>query len=80
MNPPALKVLVECYAGQRGEDEPRRFYLGQHPVDVIEILDRWLEPDHRYFKLRGDDQGLYILRHDIILDHWELTQYERGAR
>jgi hypothetical protein len=27
------------------------------------VLDRWLGPDHRYFKVRTAD-GIYILRHD----------------
>ncbi len=80
MNQPALTVLVECYAGRHGEEEPRRFYVGNRPVDVLEVMDHWLGPEHRYFRVRGDDQGIYILRHDVIPDRWELTQYERGAR
>lgn len=80
MNTPDLKLLVECYAGARGDEEPQRFYLGQHPVDVVEVLDRWLAPDHRYFKVQGDDGGTYILRHDVVSDRWELTLFERGAR
>lgn len=80
MNDSELSVLVECYAGHRGEEEPRRFYFGNRPVDVLEILDRWLAPDHRYFKVRGDDDGIYILRHDVVNDRWELTLFERAGR
>lgn len=76
----ALAIRVECYAGHRGEQEPRRLFVGEHGIEVEEILDRWLAPDHRYFKLRGDDGGIYILRHDGVHDRWELTTYERGAR
>lgn len=76
----ALTVRVECYAGHRGEQEPRRFFVGERAVAVEEILDRWLAPDHRYFKLRGDDGGTYILRHDSQRAHWELTLYERGEK
>ena len=50
-------MKVECYAGYRDEETPRRFYLGKRCVEVTEILDRWLDPEHRYFKLRGDDNG-----------------------
>jgi hypothetical protein len=70
-----LSVRVECYAGHRGEQEPRRFFLGPRAVVVEEIVDRWLAPDHRYFKLRGDDGGVYILRHDEGSGLWELTMY-----
>ena len=45
-----------------------------------EVLDRWLAPDHRYFKLRGDDGDVYIIRHDVHAGLWELTMFERGTR
>ncbi len=71
---------VSCYAGYRGEETPRRFVVSGRSVEVIEVLDRWLGPDHRYFKLRGDDGATYILRHDEHRGHgdrWELTLFER---
>jgi hypothetical protein len=73
-------IRVECYAGYRGEQEPQRFWLGERPVAVVEILDRWFSPAHRYFKIRGDDAGTYILRHDTHADHWELTLFESRPR
>jgi hypothetical protein len=72
-----LAVRVECYAGHRGEETPRRFHFGARVVEVIEVLDRWLSPDHRYFKVRGDDGANYILRHDVASDQWELTLFDR---
>jgi hypothetical protein len=71
-----MHVRVECYAGYRGEETPRRFHLGERTVEVAEVLDRWLAPDHRYFKVRGDDGARYILRHDPNSGDWELTLYE----
>lgn len=71
-----LAVIVECYAGHRGEESPRRFYLGERVVEINEILDRWLDPEHRYFKVRGNDDGVYILRHDSAKEEWELTLYD----
>jgi hypothetical protein len=71
---------VECYAGHRGEQEPRHFWLGEYPVVVAEIIDRWFAPEHRYFKVRGDDGDIYILRHANLADRWELTLYERSVR
>lgn len=68
-----LPVTVECYAGYRGEETPRRFHLGRRRVEVLEVSDRWLAPDHRYFKLRGDDGGRYILRHDGKSGTWEVV-------
>jgi len=71
-----LSIKVECYAGYRGEETPQRFYIGDRRIEVARVVDRWLAPDHRYFKIKGDDGDLYIIRHDVINQGWELTLYE----
>ena len=73
-----LGIRVECYAGYRGEETPRRLFIGERQIDVVEVLDRWLAPTHRYFKLRGNDGGVYIVRHDNAADRWELTLFDSG--
>jgi hypothetical protein len=45
---------------------------------VVQIVDRWTAPDHRYFKCRASDGDTYILRQDEAKDRWELTMYARG--
>ena len=72
-------MRVICHAGYRGEESPRRFSIGQQEVEVSEIIDRWLAPDHRYFKCRGSDGNIYILRHDVIRESWELTLFAGGS-
>jgi len=74
-----VELRVACYAGHRGEETPRRFFLGAREVEVVEIIDRWLGPDHRYFKLRGSDDNVYILRHDAVDERWDLTLFAPGA-
>jgi hypothetical protein len=66
-------VKVECSAGHRGELTPRRFSFGHRPIEVAEVLDAWLAPDHRYFKVRGNDRACYILRNDVVAGRWQLT-------
>ena len=68
-------VDVECYAGHRGEQTPRTLILGNRRIAVVEVLDAWLAPDHRYFKLRGADGDTYLVRHDERSDIWELTMF-----
>jgi hypothetical protein len=75
---PLFAIQVECYAGHRGEETPRALRLGDNRVEVVEVLDQWLAPDHRYFKLRGPEGETYIVRHDIVSQRWELTLFERG--
>ena len=70
-----LTVGVECYAGHRGEETPRTLILGRRRIDVAEVVDAWLAPDYRYFKLRGDDGNTYLVRHDERSTTWELTMF-----
>jgi hypothetical protein len=73
-----LEIRVECYAGYRGEQTPKRFYIRERCIEIEDELDRWIDPDHRYFKVRGKDGGIYILRHDVKADCWEMTMYYSG--
>jgi hypothetical protein len=75
-----LAIRVESYAGHRAEETPRRFSVGDRTVEVVDVLDRWVAPDHRYFKLKGDDGDTYIIRQDTAADVWELTVYARQDR
>ena len=70
-----LSVNVECYAGHRGEQTPRTLILGGRRIAVAEVLDAWLAPEYRYFKLRGADGDTYLVRHDERSDIWELTMF-----
>ena len=80
MSDQVLAVQVECNAGYRGEETPVRFRLGDRLVEVREVLDRWLAPDHRYFKVKTSEGETCILRNDVTSGGWELTVFERGAR
>lgn len=68
-----MKIRVECYAGHRGDQEPRAFLLGERRLEVRELLDGWLDPAYRYFKVRVDDGQVFILRHDEGTGEWELA-------
>lgn len=70
-----MEIRVECHAGYRGEEEPRAFWLGEQRLKAVELLDRWLAPEHRYFKVKADDGNIYILRHDEVRGTWELGAF-----
>jgi hypothetical protein len=74
----SLEIRVECYAGFRGEETPRRIWLAKRKIEVKEILDCWLAPTHRYFKIHGDDNAIYILRHNSETWEWDLTFYQQA--
>ena len=71
-----MQIRVECYAGYRGEETPRHIKMADNTIEVTKVLDRWLAPDHRYFKLLGDDRATYIIRHDSVSGLWELVFYQ----
>jgi len=73
-----MNIKVECYAGYRGEETPRRIWLGENKIEVKEVQDQWLAPNHRYFKILGDDDAVYILRHDAATWNWELAFFKNN--
>lgn len=68
-----MSLRVECYAGYRGDQEPRALWFGERRLAVIELLDRWLHPEHRYYKVKVDDGRVLILRHDNRNDEWDVA-------
>jgi len=77
MSDKPFALLVDCYAGYCGEETPRSFSLHNRHIQVTKVVDRWLDPDHRYFKVLGDDDSTYIIRHDTRTDLWVLTMFEK---
>jgi hypothetical protein len=73
-----MDIQVDCYAGYRDEETPRRLTMGSRHIGVADIQDRWLAPDHRYFKIIGDDGSLYIIRHDPYQGTWQLTFFKEN--
>ena len=73
------KMILEVTTVNEPEEEavPLEFKLGSVTLGVCEILDRWLAEDHSYFKLRADDEAVYILRHDKPAHRWELILFNR---
>jgi hypothetical protein len=72
MDPGFQPAPVQCYAGYRGEEEPRRFHWQGREHAVTAILDRWLDPSCRYFKVRSDEGDLFMLRHHAQTGQWTL--------
>ena len=58
-------------------------------VHITEVIDRWYEghsapsmPALDYYKVRGDDGAVYILRYNQLFDTWAilLSQDTRGIK
>lgn len=70
-----MKIVVKCYSGYRADETPRSIQFDTLEVAVKEIQDQWIGPDHRYFKILGEDEAVYIIRQDTVSLDWELTYF-----
>jgi hypothetical protein len=71
-----VDARVECYAGSRGAEEPRAIVFPDgRRVEVAAILERWRSPDHRGFRVEGDDGRIYRLKE--AEGDWTAAEVER---
>jgi hypothetical protein len=76
-----IPIQVECYAGAKADETPRRFTWEEWTIEVHEVLDRWCQVESKpewpradYFKVRAADEREYLLKHDLEADEWFLGQ------
>ncbi|HWP92544.1 MAG TPA: hypothetical protein VNN20_10155 [Thermodesulfobacteriota bacterium] len=67
---------VECYSGYKGNERPLSFSLGDRKFTVEELLDQWYGTDYTYFKVRADDDNIYILKYVEHEDEWSLEFFK----
>jgi hypothetical protein len=76
---------VECYAGYKADERPRRLAVrttrlsssAWRTSEIREVLDQWYGPGYECFRVRADDGGIYVLRHDTTEDRWRLDSFRR---
>jgi hypothetical protein len=71
-----MQVRVETFKGHGGVEMLRRFRLDGREIEVSDNLDQWHGYDHRYFKVRTADGGVYVLRYDEDRNDWELILFQ----
>jgi hypothetical protein len=70
---------VECYAGGRADETPRRLVFTDRTVGVRDILGRWREPRGEHFRLRGTDDTIYVIEHNDYTGLWLLIGAEQAG-
>lgn len=71
-----MQLKVDTLPGVHGDLEPHVFFIGETRFAVAYIIDRWIGQNQNYFKLMASDGAVYILRHMLETDEWELTLYQ----
>ncbi len=72
-----MQVQVETYVDESGTEQLRQFRFDCRVIEVADNIDQWYGNEYRYVKVRGRDDGVYILRRNEIRAEWELTMYQR---
>jgi hypothetical protein len=69
-------IEVITYAGYRGDEAPRAFFLGGVRIDVVSVLGSRVEETGgtrvrlRLFAVKGSDGRMHTLVHDEGLGLW----------
>lgn len=71
---------VETYSGSRLHERPRRFTWGEEWLEVRQVLKRWADPQHLYFKVHAADGQVYLLKYHQLQDRWEARLEPQGMK
>jgi len=72
-----MSLIVEARPDPRRGVVPVRFGWPGHMQRVDAILDCWQGEHYRDFRLRADDRSIYILRHDLNGNRWQVRYFQR---
>jgi len=72
-----VEIIVKTYSGHKADERPTSFFLGRKELSVLEVVDRYYDPDEDIFKVTAEDGGTYLLGHDRRDDTWKLKGYYR---
>ncbi len=73
-----VKIRVTAYSGHREEESPLVFFIDDERIEVVEIIEMWLEEDFesrtrkRFFKLKGNDNYIHKIFYDEKTMEWFL--------
>ena len=76
-----LEVIAYC--GYRGEEVPRTFSLHTKRIEVVEIIDAWIEESpgdrvrKRFFKVEGSDGHAHLIYYHEQATAWFYAQIKK---
>ena len=75
-----MKITVLTYSGYKADERPASFVLGSVEYRVVEVIDRYYNPDEDIFKVKASDGCIYIIGRNLKGDFWELKGYLRDEK
>ena len=78
-----IPIKVECHSGYKADEYPICFYLSNIRFEIKEVSDRWYQaepspdlPVADYFKVCTAGNMKYLIKHELLSDHWFLVTME----
>jgi len=73
------RIDVISYSGRKGDERPVTFILRGLRIDVVEIVDSWIEEgfkdkvQKRYFRVNGSNGNTHRIYYDENTREWYYT-------
>jgi hypothetical protein len=73
------KIKVIAYSGYRGEETPKTIFLHGTRIEIIEILNQWIEEGlddkatKRFYQIKGNDGLVRRIYYDEKTMEWFRT-------
>ena len=73
-------IKVECHSGYQIKERPIAFQFFNRRYKVKEVVDRWYGEGAIYFKVKADDNNIYLLKYEEGQDSWDLIFYQNPLK
>jgi hypothetical protein len=67
-------IVVNAYYGYKANERPVDFTIGDRKVEIVDITNRWVEPDRDCFKVKGSNGKIYCLYWLREEDLWQAKE------
>ena len=80
----AEKIEIITYSGYRGEERPFAFVLRGERIEIIEILERWIEEEFRsriqkrFFVIKGSDGNTHKIYQEVQTSEWFIARRQKS--
>lgn len=73
-------ITVECFWENDSNRRPTAFSLMGRPYKVKEIIDTWHAKVAVYFKVKAEDDNIYLLKYDERQEKWDLVFFQNPRK
>jgi NADH:ubiquinone oxidoreductase subunit C len=73
-------ITIECYLEKNSNGRPAAFSLMGHPYKVKEIIDTWHAKVAVYYKIKAQDDNIYLLKYDERQAQWDLVFFQNPKK